>query len=262
MTDDSQTPPTPKKRTAYNTQYQRGRRAKIKAKAEAAVAKTKAEQDALISMPTQDWWSSNRATLTEEERHHLHELDEATLDQIHWMLAQWPGSTYLDPSDQYYVGLEEGTADMEDHVRKYGVTYFFNLPDQGSESFRRGGEFRERIRTWGQEIFHGMNATELWLKYGYLVAVPSQLRCDFYTATQKKAPTQQYVTLECSQCHTLASRRSVPVEIAVSYEKLKKPFLCHRCLEKENGARTVTGLVPATSVDTIFDVYHRVKDNS
>ena len=109
------------------------------------------------------------------------------LDTLFWM-EQWETRTYdIPPNDRLYLGVEKGTADMEADISQFDTTYCFETPETHAELFRTSPTFRENLKDYGRPLFNDENATEVWLRYGYLVAIPSQRACDFRMATQPKA---------------------------------------------------------------------------
>jgi len=69
------------------------------------------------------FWEVQRKKLSEDELARLNERQESVFDQVHWM-ESWANGTYdVSPDDAlYYVGLEEGIADLEADVAQHGLT--------------------------------------------------------------------------------------------------------------------------------------------
>jgi hypothetical protein len=227
-----------------------------------------AAEKAQLSMTTQEWWNFNRAKLTEAQNAELGKRQESVLDTVFWMQAWIDGTYDVDPNDaNFYVGLEEGTADIEADIRKFDTTYGYEAQQQLVERIRETAEFRQYVKTLGRPIFNGENATEIWLRYNYLVAIPSQLACDFRMKTQHPVPAvKSYTKMICTtrDCPNRLLPDVLPTEIADGYAAQGKPYLCHRCRDVEQKSRAQATISveyrrPAGPKD-IYDSWGRVKD--
>jgi hypothetical protein len=133
-------------------------------------------------LPLAEWQEANRKELSKDQNAELAQRHEEVLDQIHWLKA-WINDTYnVDPSEtDFYVGLEEGIEDMERDVKQYGVLLGYDVLSNLVRAYRKDSEYRANLKNtkmWGELIFNEENADEIWIKYGYLAAIPSQMTCD------------------------------------------------------------------------------------
>jgi hypothetical protein len=229
----------------------RNERSKVKQQKEQS-----AQSTAETQMPTQEWWNLNRSKLTEAQNAELAARQETVLDTLHWMQAWTKGTYNVDPSaTDYYVGLEEGTADMEADIAKFDATYCFDTASMHTEIFRTSPTFRETIKDYGRAIFNGENATEIWLKYGYLVAVPSQLACDLGMKSHKWHNQCQ----RCGKTTVVGSPRELVADYYCEDCEAKRKAKADAELTRiRQGQRQA--LTTAKSSDELYDKFGRTKD--
>lgn len=244
----------------------RNRERKRKHRAEQKDAKATAEQGAAqkameAQMTIQEWWNFNRSKLTEEQNAELAKRQETVLDTVYWMQGWIQGTYNVDPSEtDYYVGLVEGTADLDVDIRKYGTTYAFETLYQHTEQYRESASFRDNVRGYGPRVFHGKNATEIWLTTGLLVAVPSQKVCDFHVKLKPKVEVPTYAVMECTVCKSIASRTNVPQHIADDYRRLQIPYRCGICRgQQTTQMNRATEYNEVVKKPSIFDQFGRMK---
>lgn len=133
-------------------------------------------------LPISEWQEDNRRQLGKDHREELEERQERVLDQIHWLKAQIDGTYNVTPDEtDYFVNFADGMLDVQDDVNQYGVLHTLDIGAEFINEYRRNPEFRASFKNinsaWGSPIFHGENADEIWIRYGYLTAIPSNLVC-------------------------------------------------------------------------------------
>jgi hypothetical protein len=183
-------------------------------------------------------WLLNRENLPPQELDALLEKQEQVWDQLHWLNKVLSG-TNIPPDDELYVGVEEGSKDLFDHVKEHGVVTM--------ELVLLGEYWKEPIYT---ERFQGNDPDSVFARLGLVTALPSHKVHQFEQFLSQRAgsatstatappPTTKpdsngFTKLSCkcgSQPH------AVPQEIADRYRELGQEYFCHRCLELERKSR-------------------------
>jgi len=116
-----------------------------------------------------EFWQENRQTLSEKELAEMEALTELVLDKLHWMETEHS----VDPADECYVSLEDGTADIIQFIGENGVGrlgYIFSKdseirPDWSTAEYWRDPELLTKLCSEGYPM-------EIWVRYGFLVALP------------------------------------------------------------------------------------------
>lgn len=198
------------------------RKAKKEAKSKAKLEKELRQQGKVPFVSTRDWWTQNRATLTEAQRQELAARQEATLDTLYWAEAWIKGTYDVSPDDdECYVGLELGAEMLQEDVAKFGKVNYYSTTAMFAQELRTDPDFVQIVRSYSHAYPNWtINATEISLRYGYLVGIPAEIA---------DHPLMQHLTrsLRCDECGW-----EDPATPQVTRE-----FFCPDCIEKR-AART------------------------
>lgn len=240
------------------TDKERTKRSRKRVKEKAA-----READRLENLTRDEFWATNRRKLKQTQLTALEERQEQVFDTLHWMDA-WLEDRYdVKPEEtNYYLGLEEGTADLMADVKAQGTCNVQTILIPFWKSSEK--DFRESVIACG-------GATETFVRYGFITAIPGhklhaweQKFSSLGYALQKPStnPTMKpegamLVCANASQCgdHGMFAPQSIVTEYAERHMK----YLCHNCLAVERASRAQSTLVNAGQErNKIFDSYGRV----
>lgn len=226
-------------------------------------AEEKKEKSVDASETVEQFWQVQRAALERSDPGKLAEWQarqEVVLDHVHWVRHQLDGSYndpasphYCDPNDPtVYVGLAEGTADLEDDIGEHGIcqTEILAL-----------GQFWRDAELYASLLRDG-DADSIFAQYGLLTAVPGHIHHEFQKfITRNSEPSKtavsydKWTTIQC----VCGKKEPIAQPISDDYRNKGIRYLCSPCRESENNSRAIArGQIS----QRIYDGFGRIKDNN
>lgn len=215
LLDDAVVAAIRKKETAR----QKDRERKKAERAEKKAAKLKAKLDKELRaegkipfLPARQYWEEQRAKLSQAQRDELAAREQQVFDMEHWA-AEWLAGTYSVSPDEtdFYVSLDEGSDIIKDDRARYGVLRY---PLLFVETIQVDSDFAEQLRR-ETPVYPGWGicADEIHLRYGYRVALQSQianhpmfqrfrraLHCGECKTDMGETPLDSSVIVYCGDC--------------------------------------------------------------
>jgi hypothetical protein len=180
----------------------------------------------------EDLWALNRSLLPETELNALMGRESRVLDILHWVSGAIAGTN--DPSDEFYVSLEEGREDLEAFVKAHGVATLeiVLLPEYW------------KTPLYTEKFQHGTDGTSVFAKFGILTAFTDHRWATWQqflvtrTATTTTTPPSPsgngFTTMKCG-CGRLPE--AVQQSIADRYRELGIAYQCQKCRDLERKSR-------------------------
>jgi hypothetical protein len=250
---DEQLSPEARQRKEWRLK-RRGYRAKEKPQ---KVAKAKAEaEQANEAKSFSEYWLQQRANLTPEQRTE-YEAREDEVSLLEWLIARHLDGTYESIADQEDITAEERVtlsqliSAVQEDVALHGQVEMVALAVD-----KLWTEDQKSLREAASK-----GATEILIRYGYLVAISTRAYQDFSERfLVKRTPIPQYWTEIRCGCGAIDH---VQKSTADDYRRTDFKYLCARCREAErrSAAQSNISVFQKTREDRVepFDRWGRVK---